>query len=363
MCVIMVVKDDKVRPTVKMLEKAAEYNEHGIGAAWREGKGEEKVVCWKKGIENEELDSVIKLAAELPVPYVLHFRAMSIGDICKQLTHPFPIDNRVPLALTGKTKGRVWFHNGTWDDWRKWMLEAVIKSGVKLPPGKWSDSRAIAFLSSLHGDWFAELLADSQKGVVFGPNDYELYMGKSGWIKVEEVWCSNNDFILKKRGPNGTTYYITQTTHSYATGGHSQICRFGQCKRYDTVDGYCPIHPGGVLKRDAIIQLTDAEVAAGAGGSRSDSSTPFFRIPKGQIIGLELAERLFHVKELKSGKRVISRGMIKEIKKQYTRLESKDHKESLKGRKALERVTEKLNNSESFLQNLKIFQPLSGLAS
>lgn len=340
MCVIMVVRDDKLRPTEVMIEKAAEYNDDGIGVAYREGDKENRVVVWHKGLENTDLDEVKKMAKDLPVPYVMHFRAASIGDVCKQLTHPFPIDVKVPLALTGKTKGRVLFQNGTWDDWRKWLLEAIVKSNVKLPAGKWSDTRAMAMLSGIYGDWFMELLSDTQKAVVFGPYDYELFLGKDGWAKVSDIWCSNNHFMTKTRS----------TTIGYASANWDRVCRYGPCQRHD-VDtyGHCPLHTGGKLVMDA--------VTVGTGGSPSVVSTPFL---PGTIIPLGLADQLHHVKEFGTGKRAISRNLMKEIKKQHQRMESKDQRESSKGRKALERLTAKLVQENQRVRSLLTSQPLSG---
>ena len=344
MCVIMLVTNDKIRPTRVMVEKAFEYNGDGVGFAYREGNTREnREVVWKKGFEEKDLEEVFKLSQELPVPYVVHFRAASIGDICKQLTHPFPVDVNTGLAIQGKTKGYVLFHNGHWSSWNDKLLEVSIKSANRLPRGKWSDSRAMAWLSSVIGDGFMEFLPE-QKGVLFGPNDYDVFTGKDGWKKVNDVWCSNDYFMTRSR------------VSSFPTDGWgNRVCRFGQCQSHNVDNrGYCPLHKDGILRKDGVTAIDHS----GTGGS--SGVTPFPQVAEGTIISMELVEKL-HKKTNDKGKRLLSKNMYKEMKKQHERMEGKDPKQAEKAKKVLIHMTKQAVKSEPSLASLLVSQHTNGL--
>ena len=133
MCVIFVA--DTERPTSDELEKANLANGDGIGVAWHDK--EKGFVRWMKGLD---LKAAQEMAADLPMPYAIHFRLASIGPKVDQLTHPFPIEYKVRLDLMGRTDRGVIMHNGSWFAWDKNLPKGIQKKGV------WSDSRAIAWL-------------------------------------------------------------------------------------------------------------------------------------------------------------------------------------------------------------------------
>lgn len=221
MCVIFVVKDDKRRPTAQMVEKAWDWNSDGGGLAYRDN-GE---VVWQKGIMDfDEFDDLIQ---SLPTPYIAHFRIASSGGVRSTLCHPFPVDDKVSLALSGRTKGNVLFHNGDWKGWDEAARYAVINSRSRLPRGKWNDTRTLAWLTHLYGESFMELLPD-QRGVLFGPDTLETFWGR-GWYDINGVWCSNDIFLTKGK--------VRADWRSY-------ICSFGQCRRADSLDkdNRCPEH-------------------------------------------------------------------------------------------------------------------------
>jgi len=172
----------KERTTPEMVAKMFQANQHGAGIAWREGNQ----TIWKKGLDLEE---ITELCAQVPLPYVAHFRVPSCGGPSLFLTHPFPIQKDVPLELEGSTKGNVLFHNGHWSAWKTTMLDASIRGNAKLPTGKWSDSRAMAWMAANYGIGMLEFI--DEKAVVFGPTELELF-GNQGWAKVGEgIWVSN----------------------------------------------------------------------------------------------------------------------------------------------------------------------------
>ena len=210
MCVILIANKD--RPSSAMIQSAWRQNDAGGGVAWRE----DGFVRWEKGIMN--LEDMEKLINQLPLPFVAHFRIPSYGGKREELCHPFPIEKKVSLNLSGKTKGNVLFHNGHWTRWKESMLETVLKSGVPVPVGKWSDTRAMAFHASIYGLGILELI--DEKAVAFGPEGCEVFPG-TGWKIIDKIWCSNDFF---RSG--------TYTTHNHV-GYHNvyKMCSEPKCTK------------------------------------------------------------------------------------------------------------------------------------
>jgi hypothetical protein len=207
MCVIMIA--GKVRPTEEMVRRAWDSNKDGFGIAYWD-KGE---VVWEKGVM--EVEKAVELCEKTPLPYVAHWRVASIGGVKPSLTHPFEVSAKVNLALKGRTKVGVLFHNGHWAPWNEKVLDAAIYSNTKLPSGSdWSDSRGMAFLVHIYGPEVMNLLT-TQKGVFVTPKMFDIFTGP-GWEKINEVWCSNDYFWLGRRS--------THTTY------HGRICSVGRCR-------------------------------------------------------------------------------------------------------------------------------------
>lgn len=221
MCVILLSNKD--RPSIEMIRSAWRQNDAGGGVAWRE----DGFVRWEKGIMN--LEQMEELCLKVPLPFIAHFRIPSYGGKRESLCHPFPIEKKVSLALSGKTKGNVLFHNGHWGKWKESMLDAVIKSGIPVPVGKWSDTRAMAFHAAIYGLGILELI--DEKAVAFGPDVCEIFPG-SGWKIIDKIWCSNDFF----RG----------TENHYHHGGYSNIykmCSEAKCTKVRLHDSeFCYEH-------------------------------------------------------------------------------------------------------------------------
>jgi hypothetical protein len=182
MCVIAIVETK--RPTEYMVQRMWEQNSHGGGVAWRE----DGQVKWKKGLN---LADMKQLAGALPLPYILHFRIASVGGAKKELTHPFAVDDflQSSLALEGSTKGGVLFHNGHWNDWFGELLRTAALYREQVPTGVYSDTRAMAWMTSHYGQGFLDAL--DEKTVILTPDDLSVTVG-GGWVEVEGVWCSND---------------------------------------------------------------------------------------------------------------------------------------------------------------------------
>lgn len=328
MCVIMV--SEKVRPTEAMIEKAFEKNKDGVGFAWREESQKEPGVIevhWDKGIDN--VDEAKKLFSELPLPFIGHFRASSPNFVVTgEMTHPFPIIKTVPLFLRGRTKGSVLFHNGFLADWQKECKEAAANFKVPIPGGKWSDTRAIAWLCSLYGPGYMEFIGDTQKGVIYGPEEYEYYTGRDGWKKINDVWCSNDAFNVFQQARIGGS-----------TGTHRKneiYCKNPQCCVVQPLDqdGYCPRHP---KKTEPPKEAVKGNVTQGTGGSQG-APLPFLR---GMIVSLAVAEAL-HKEIDKKGNRKLGKRRIREIRACYSDIAVGGKKEE-KAWTRLKRLTLKLH--------------------
>lgn len=180
------------RPTEEQVKKGYDANSAGGGVAWRELNEEgDPVVHWKKGLN---LDEMVALSQTLPTPFVQHFRIPSVGGLCDELCHPFPIEPEVSLDLEGVTKGYVLFHNGHWSKWKDTIWSTALSNKLPVPSGKWSDSRGMAWLAA-HFDLGILSLLD-EKTVAFGPTNYEITEG-GGWKHIEvegkkAFWASND---------------------------------------------------------------------------------------------------------------------------------------------------------------------------
>lgn len=252
MCLIAIVQDEEHRPSRTMIDKAWNENPHGGGIAWREGEGKNAVVRWKKGLDLIEMQQMIK---DLPMPFIPHFRKKSVGEITKTMCHPFEVSLDASLELEGETKGYVFFHNGTWQKWDDFTLDTAMKSGAKLPDGKWSDTRAMAWLSSVLGFGFLEIIG--AKGIAFSPTKVKVFEG-NGWFKHEGIWVSNLLFDTAKNG------YYELGKHHQGHGGWKGAesdrvarppikdeiktvriyCRWERCTTKDGLDaaGFCKEH-------------------------------------------------------------------------------------------------------------------------
>jgi len=182
-----------------MVTKAYQKNNSGAGIAWREnGK-----VKWMKGLE---LNEVQKLIATVPLPYIVHFRIPTCGGNVPALCHPFPVTQDTNEDLAGELDGWVVFHNGHWSSWKDKLFSVSASSGIMLPRGKWSDSRAMAWVASICG--ISSLELTEEKVVAFSPTDIEIF--GTGWSKEGTVWVSNRLFLT-----TATVVYSSGKIYNY----------------------------------------------------------------------------------------------------------------------------------------------------
>gem|GEM_PF-1379859 len=173
----MIIPKD-VRPSLETLRLCERANPHGGGIAWRTAGSVE----WLKTNDVAEID---KLALKMKGELVIHFRIASIGAVCNELRHPFPISKKSKLDERGRT-GSVLFQNGTWSGYAE-ALKFAEGEGHKVPEGEMSDSRAAAFLVSIYGHEFLKKCGYS-RWVVMSGTETTRY---GDWYKRDGIYFSN----------------------------------------------------------------------------------------------------------------------------------------------------------------------------
>lgn len=333
MCVILIAEQERPSPT--MIEKAYQANSHGAGIAWREPgttdegapllneEGEPIIeVRWQKGLT---LDQLQERVASVPLPFVVHCRIASCGGQRPELTHPFPIDEEVELYLNGSTTGDVLFHNGHWNKWKEVAVETAKSMGVRLPEGKLSDTRIMAWCAHHYGRNFIELI--DEKGVSFGPENMQIFWG-TGWHLLDGVWASNEYFMT-----GGKRY--GDVTGAYSSGHYSRICKHGTCRNmsHDS-SGYCSQHRevpeiGNLRPTPPVVALPSTPTPDATGNSSTDeddttpvvvttttvtttTSGPGGAAPRSPFVQYEEAQQLF-----REGK--LSKTKLKRARKFYER--------------------------------------------
>jgi hypothetical protein len=192
MCLLMISTTG--RPKKEYIENGFRNNPDGCGYSWF---GDDGLVHWKKNVTLEE---AIKASEELPIGFCMHMRWASIGPVTPGLCHPFPITKNVSLALEGSAKA-VLYQNGTFQGYNN-ILMNHLSSRLVMPRGPFSDSRAIAFLLSIHGVNLLKLLDSAGKFVVQteGKN-----LGFGDFIEESGMKYSNSGFRSYTRGTGVTT--------------------------------------------------------------------------------------------------------------------------------------------------------------
>ena len=198
MCVIICAEDGKY-PTLETLKSAESLNSHGGSIAWLNKNGTRS---YHKGIKAKKIYSIIQktLKPKGITTAIIHFRIASVGDVQKELCHPFQVKDNSPLDLKGENlKCDLLFHNGTWSDYAETIIEYCEKSKkpVKLPTGAYSDSRVMAILASRMGSVgkLAKVVTGWNKLAILTSKGIKKY--GSGWINHEGNACSNDYFIPK----------------------------------------------------------------------------------------------------------------------------------------------------------------------
>lgn len=187
MCIIFVCNSRK--PTHDQLITAYTNNPDGFGIAFLDTGH----VRWRKGIYT--IDEIIDIVDDTPLPALLHFRIATVGEVCKELCHPFPLVPGVPTRVCGAAHA-VMAHNGHFVRWREMLIALACKDN-KIPRGKWSDSRVLAWLMTQYGIYVVDKLAltEMNKIAVLNRRGFVLF---GSWHKDTGFYVSNKSYMNEK---------------------------------------------------------------------------------------------------------------------------------------------------------------------
>lgn len=183
MCVILAA--DSRRPSTKALELALAANPHGAGIAWLD----EGRVRFYKGASPADVEHVMELAATVPLPYIVHFRIATVGEVCDELCHPFPMGGGSFTRTAGISKRGVLFHNGTWTTWRKSLLDAAAATGTRIGDGPMSDARAMAHLAVMLGPAILGAIEGNQRIALLTPKGIRTF---GEWTTIKDGLRASN---------------------------------------------------------------------------------------------------------------------------------------------------------------------------
>ena len=182
MCVILATKQNG-KPSLETLKLAERANPHGGGIAWLHGGR----VCWAKGLTAEEIHGITRREHG---PFVIHFRIASVGKVCAELCHPFPVSGNASVALSGSAH-TVLFQNGTWQDWEQGILASSERLSAVIPTGPFSDARAAAWMVAQFGP--AAFRVMGGKFMTMDKRGWKIQAGQ--WYERRGLVCSNTYWL------------------------------------------------------------------------------------------------------------------------------------------------------------------------
>ena len=350
MCVVALCHDEESRLTEEIAEQMFSANPSGAGVAWREtiddGGKAKVVVKWEKGLE---LDRFIELVRTVPVPYLSHCRIPTCGGSIKVLCHPFPVSPQANLNLRGETSGFVLAHNGHWSNWEDKIIGIAERTGIKLPGGAWSDTRAMAWATAVMGPGYLDMKI-KEKAVLFGPKEFYIISPHSNaWTRTTEgILVSNMGWRHVRSGvgwtqvrgrdaqdkeePSRTSNRVPSNSASAQTGdtdvSHgpadpSWVC--GKCRLLNNANSLDCVGPGCTGQRPAH-NLSDPH---------QDLRSPFGkggrvlrRITPAMMAGWEEQHRLKN----HQGHPLLSKKKIKKYRAAFEQQQKEDQRQEIEAR-------------------------------
>lgn len=191
MCVIIACY--KTFPSLDTLTQCETANPDGGGLAYIE----QNQVKWYKGLSAKKIYSMRNKG---DYPKVIHFRIATVGGKLDELCHPFPITADAQLTTAG-TANQVIAHNGHYLEWEDRLWQGILAQKLTLPDGKWSDTRALAWLAYHFGN---SILSLSNELIAHLNGNKQLTLYGTGWKKEKDIWFSN---VLWKHATKPTLYY------------------------------------------------------------------------------------------------------------------------------------------------------------
>jgi len=220
MCVILV--PTKEHPPEETLYAAEKVNPHGGGIAWKNTKGK---LSYEKAIDADRIIEIIK-EKNPPIPYIIHFRIASVGEVCPKLTHPFPVNKQVKLKTKGTENKALLFHNGTWSEWKESIMP--FSGAADFPEGSyhdWSDSRALAYMAYKTKRGFLKFI-DEKIAIIEKNGNVDIY---GTWHKRQGIWSSNLHHVRSENTYHGNygNNYSYDTYYGYDNLRHHNHQAFG----------------------------------------------------------------------------------------------------------------------------------------
>lgn len=196
MCVAVIIPAGAQFPSYENLIAMEAANGAGGGIAYLD----QDLVHYKKGITAEEMNEII---LNITPPALIHFRIPTTGGNDLRLCHPFPISTSAETDLEGFTEMAL-IHNGTFYQWRNTMIHLAV-NGKEFPDFPWSDTRAMAYITSYYGLPFLEFI--EEKVAVLDKNGRIYRFGKEyEWSTKDGVQYSNMGWENKLPKKSSTTY-------------------------------------------------------------------------------------------------------------------------------------------------------------
>lgn len=237
MCIIIASPMGK-RIEDDIIDDAAQINSHGAGIAWFEP--EKKKILWLKGLDKDEVKTAVDKHA-VGKPHVLHFRISTCGGVNDELTHPFSIDERASVETSGEADA-VLFHNGMVGSWKELLFQSVIRSGIKVPDGPWSDTRAMAVLCHVYGRNVLSIIESGSRFLVMDATTIanERMFKWGSWHQYKEFSFSNQGtraFYAPRAPEHRAPVTRFPGVHDHSTGIRSESTGKGN-RRFKAPAGF-----------------------------------------------------------------------------------------------------------------------------
>ncbi len=314
MCVIALCVEESSRLTAEIVAQMYSANPAGAGIAWRERRDDANVVLWEKGLD---LADIIELALEVPLPYVTHFRIPTCGGPLKSLCHPFLVSEDAPLDLNGETSRYVLVHNGHWSNWEDKICAIAERTGQKLPAGEWSDTRAMAWATSVMGPGYLDFRI-KEKAVLFGPERFHIISPHANaWTRTtENIYVSNTSWRSVRQWVQTTGQSGQTNSESSSKEGHTAL----QTSTKNGNDSAQNLACSQDDRLPAIYRTPAAQVEANLRSPFNKSGRLITRITPDMMAGWEV----MHKTTNKQGHPQLSRKKIKRYRAAYELQQKED---------------------------------------
>lgn len=205
--------------TQEEFDSAWYQNPDGAGYAWKQ----DNQIHFKKGLMLK--DEAFEFGEKLNLPFILHFRASSIGPkYSKELTQPFIVSKESPHLLEGKAD-KVLFMNGTEIWWKEFGAAANIypeKDAIT------NDSHTLAKIISNNNLRF---LSELKSKFAIADKDSDVFHYYGDFVNEnDQIWYSNL-FWKHSKKKTQTSEIIGQNRSYYKFGENNTTNTFNNISK------------------------------------------------------------------------------------------------------------------------------------